>query len=199
MRIIIDIDDVAAKTYNKFRLEASKIIEGNPKWEMAIEQYYYSAQDILSPEARTLLHSVIEARGFFQNIEPYMENIVQIRKWVGEGHQVIFSSAPASDYTREWATPASCWAEKASWIDRVIPEVGSRNLIITKHKALVSELADIVIDDIPGNFPRNKHTLKVLVNRFWNQEFIEGVTRVTDLTELNLDKIQIFQATVVDV
>lgn len=197
--ILCDIDGVLADTEGYFLEQGLNYFKEdlnsqlNFRSKLITLQTYYNNESILSLEQQILLHKIFEEEDFFKNIPPITENIKAVIKWHQKGHKVIFWSSPISDKTNTNLTNYNCWSAKAYWIDKNIPEIGSKNLILMKEKILVQNIANIIIDDMVLNFGKeilnNKIIDKILIQSNRIQFIPKELKVVENLQEKNLKQI----------
>ncbi len=103
----------------------------------------------------------------------YPTSIDYVKK-LAEQHDVYLLSASIKDNL----------IEKADWVDRVLPTISYKKLIIAKDKYLVK--ADVLIDDCYDNIAKHNAKYRFLVDAPYNKDYFEGdkFIRVKNLKEV---------------
>lgn len=88
-------------------------------------------------EEALAINKADEIDGLFSKMEPMPYAIESITFLAKHFDTYILSTAP-------WKNP-SAWIDKLKWVQKYLPEVGHKRLIITHHKNL--NKGDYIIDD----------------------------------------------------
>lgn len=103
----------------------------------------------------------------------YPLNIEYVKR-MAEVHDVYLLTASMKENLKE----------KVEWVDRVLPEIGYKKLIVAQDKHLIE--SDVIIDDYYKNLLNHSSKYRFLMNAPYNKDIFEGdkFIRVNNLKEV---------------
>jgi 5'(3')-deoxyribonucleotidase len=158
MRILVDLDGVAADFYGSFlrlyneEFNNTLTPEDIVSWELT--------PDIYTGTTREHLRTYFDRHGFWSNIEPMPGAIKALKYLHLQGHELRIVTAVPIESQR------ACY-EKIHWVREHLPFIGLDEFHATKDKAGVR--GDILFDDAPHNI-RDFPGLTCVMDAAYNQD-----------------------------
>lgn len=165
MRIIVDMDEVLADTYNEFGRRYAERFGTSPEPAMLAGKKYYDL-----PGAADLRNAMYEP-GFFRHL-PVMENAVPVMEELYARHEIfIVTTATEFKYSM---------LDKWEWLHEHFPFIHHSRMVFCGSKAIVH--GDVMIDDKDRNLATFNGTGLLFDSP--HNAFTKGYQRVHNWTEV---------------
>ena len=163
--IILDIDDTTADTC------ASLLFEANSKFGTN-----YKKEDIFDWNLDTSfpgknMCQFFEQENFFLNLKPMDGAVHYTKKLIEDGFEIIITTA----------SPINGFKDKALWMQKHLPHIPEKNLILAWRKEVVK--GDIMLDDALHNITTSICKYPIVFAQPWNKNTPSKYRRVSSWKE----------------
>lgn len=155
-------------------------------------RYNYVYHQNIDAEMLHLQHkdeiiSIRDKEGWWRNLHPIKSGIRMLKYFYENDYRVFIA-------TKSPRTNKNAWTEKLEWIeDHIWPLYPKVKVIMAEDKSLI--MGQVLVDDFPGYMRKwlknNPHSLGIMPNRQWNQNYHYGnyVRYDDDISDEQIDQL----------